>query len=811
MKGLLGAGLIALGIFVAVLAGYLLNAETVVDCETEWDYVTDIGGAFAGDTSDMDVDYSPTSNITGWSVYDGYNEGFISGVDYSNTTLTNTYRATVGYPERAFYSIEIEATDVSGTVIGPSYSASVTNSADAEVQTFGGDMPDEFGQHTPEAVSVFAYSGAENAGEFGIPMSDLRHIMPGYDDLATVTLTAPTVGSYPVFAFGHFDWSASQYRHNNVLYHVSMTTFVASDVSDTAVLNVVDGTVRMGKAVYQAENVFLVWGQAQFEGTGSSTASVTIEAVAAHSAPYAYLDPAKGVTPLSGSYESTELVYVRTDYSVSPSSAITFTADPLKPEQSCQVDVYLSLEGYASTSLGSFFYAYAGGVSGNSTISFTPAGGSESTFTGGMETVFAYSVSLGDVAFTVDGEEAGTLVLDGTHVATLGYRVTSLGGPLPGCVATATADDGTGETYTFEEEGTWTADLGYGTYTETHTTIPYNTVFWNNNQDNASLTLVLVPNGDAASANLVFVAADGNKQTTVRYQDGRWTLGTHDVGGWPAIQITAGYGKLTVLPVSSFRSFLDYDTVDRPYEIDADGLGTAISTMYVRNPPEEKEDAFRMSVVGTVARIYNGGLFLQNASFSLQDAFPGAQAASVMIGSAAKAGESITFSSGSDSVTLPVDADRLQIMIGGSWRPFNGVTFRWVSVSADTAMIEDTAFAAAIYMNGQTFDAGSIWAQTRDGSMIQIMEAPTGWTLTLDGIWAPTVSYYSGENVASSKVEMADFASGEFQWDKNQFLFVFLGIVLLGAFLGSYFKVVDVWDWMAVLGTVGVVWLLLGR
>lgn len=82
MKGMFGAMLIGLAIFVAILGGYLLNAEKVTTCETEWEYVTDVSGAFQGDKSDLDVPYNPPANVTGWSAIDDPegNGGWISGV-----------------------------------------------------------------------------------------------------------------------------------------------------------------------------------------------------------------------------------------------------------------------------------------------------------------------------------------------------------------------------------------------------------------------------------------------------------------------------------------------------------------------------------------------------------------------------------------------------------------------------------------------------------------------------------------------------------------------------------------------------------
>lgn len=93
--------------------------------------------------------------------------------------------------------------------------------------------------------------------------------------------------------------------------------------------------------------------------------------------------------------------------------------------------------------------------------------------------------------------------------------------------------------------------------------------------------------------------------------------------------------------------------------------------------------------------------------------------------------------------------------------------------------------------------------------MVEVLDASTTWTMTLDGVWAPSVFLYEGQNVASSSVEIADFMHGEYRWDSNTFIIVLMAVSIVGGIIGSYFKVVDAWDWIAIIGTVGVLWLVL--
>lgn len=82
---------IPIAIMFSALGGYILNAEEVETCETTWDYVTDISGAFTGDKSDIITNYNPSDNITGWALSTGYNDHYMDGVYTGNWAQPNTY------------------------------------------------------------------------------------------------------------------------------------------------------------------------------------------------------------------------------------------------------------------------------------------------------------------------------------------------------------------------------------------------------------------------------------------------------------------------------------------------------------------------------------------------------------------------------------------------------------------------------------------------------------------------------------------------------------------------------------------------
>ena len=216
-----------------------------------------------------------------------------------------------------------------------------------------------------------------------------------------------------------------------------------------------------------------------------------------------------------------------------------------------------------------------------------------------------------------------------------------------------------------------------------------------------------------------------------------------------------------------------------------------------------------MSVVSTAVRLAEGGLYIQNGSFGLQSSFPGTQAASLMIGSAAAVGDSVTFTSGAGTVTLPVDAEALTITIGGTAYDLNGITFRWYSSSGPSASVGGTTYAPAIYDAGETHASGVIWAENRRGEYAQVLEASSDWTVTLDGVWAPSAFFYTGENSASESTEFSDITEGIFRWDRDTTLIFMMGASLLGGFVGTHWGYTKGADWAVIIGAAGVCWLIL--
>lgn len=828
MNGRLGLGLVALGIFIGVLGGFLLNAETVTTCSTEWTYVTDVGGAFVGDTSDLDEAYDPPANATGWSYLDQFNEGYISAVDYKTADRTNVWRIYTGSQGTAQGTLDVVAEDYSGTDLEPEATVSEPGG-----RTSTETMPDGFGLHNSAVVTFYVHGDDTEAGAFGTTLQHLLDCITGYDEMGTVTLTVTSSGGYPAFAKVSESTGVVVYRPSGFpSANVAAATFSAVYADPVVKVFRAEGRAEIGGSSCPISDVVLVWGKAQWAGTGTYDADASVSYVGTLAAPAAYMDATKGVSPVEGNYVTEEVVFTHHEGSDEPSLTIdvpgTVGGNNVGLGTSKAVVDIVWSDGSRQLSAVVAEY-YVGPQASGASVSIdsgTPVSVQEGP--GPLEIVV--SIASGTLSVTVNGASAGSSAISspapGLSVSAFRLRMSGVdGSTLMDYEATAMADDGSGQEHSYSSGGSsddWTGSTAYDTWTSQSTTHHFARAYWRNGYSNSSVTMVfaaadgeMVQHLDQAYRNvLAFRGAGGGTLTREISFDpsAGWSVQSVPVGMWPAIELTVSDGKAVARPVQRFGTFSDYDVLDLPTVVYS---GTAVPETVQSIEAVRAATGYeniRIAVTSTVTRIDNGGLFLQDASFSVQRSFPDADAVSIMLGSAARMGASITFASASagTSASLPVDPDRATIYVGGGWQPFNGVTFRWLSSDYGPVSIEGRVFEAAIYSGGQQYDAGAIWAQLKNGKMLKVIDAGDDWTVTLDGVWAPATFLYEGQNIASKSTELADWTHPKFQWSKDDFLIIMMGVSILGGLAGAYFRLVDLWDWTAIIGTVGCLWLFLG-
>ena len=94
-NGYLGACIVILGIIITIVSSYALSIEISDEEVTKYSYVTDLNGLFDSQQSPTYIEYSPSTNYTGYYtdqsiVFDG--KMTFGGVDYNPSELPNAYR-----------------------------------------------------------------------------------------------------------------------------------------------------------------------------------------------------------------------------------------------------------------------------------------------------------------------------------------------------------------------------------------------------------------------------------------------------------------------------------------------------------------------------------------------------------------------------------------------------------------------------------------------------------------------------------------------------------------------------------------------
>lgn len=810
MKGMYGAMLIGLAIFVAILGGYLLNAEKVTTCETEWEYVTDVSGAFQGDRSDLDVPYNPPANVTGWSAIDDPdgNGGWVSGVHFDSVTSTNAYPIYVGVKQYAQFSVTASADSHDGGRT-PAFTAS---SSSATVQ---GDMPDGFGMRNGEAVTRFVAGEDVYYGAFAVPLSAVLgtcHV----EDYGAVNVSVTSVGAIPCVAVVSEEYVIGPWTDgtHSVIQGV-IASFTATSWASSVKAYPQEGSVSIGGARYPISDALVVFGQAQYNGSGAYTDSVAVSLLAEPVVLPTYMDPSKGVEPYEGTYVYSEVQVTDHEGSRSPSLSLAFSNryGDHTAEAVIRGEVSYSSSGLTGTV---FSFEFISGTNGLCRLTATVNGSTESADgTSGALTLLMQPQGAGSYSLSCGGDPMGSVTLPDAEIESL--TVTSTAASGVGTLNIAATKD-SGDVVTHSGFGAWTADLSYRTTAGADVEVPFDRAYWYNGYDNASVSMAFVagasesktahltirgPNGAGPASYWIAHDSDGWRVRTVFDADG---IGWHDVGKWPAIMVEFRPTGAMAYPITEFKTFIDFSTIDAPTAINATVQDPA---QVIRSiVAYSTGDDMRMGVTDTVTHITEGGLYLQDGTFTLRDSFPSADAVSITIGSTAHLGDSITFTGSGGSVTLPVNRDRT-VTIGGTDYPLNGLTFRWYSPDGPSASIGGQTYAPAVYHRGQSYAAGTIWAEAKGGQMVAVLENAGDWTMTLDGVWAPAVNLYDGHNSAAEATELADWTHGIFRWDANTFLIVMMGVVVLGGVVGAYLKLCTTADWLVIGMAVGVMWLIL--
>lgn len=96
----------------------------------------------------------------------------------------------------------------------------------------------------------------------------------------------------------------------------------------------------------------------------------------------------------------------------------------------------------------------------------------------------------------------------------------------------------------------------------------------------------------------------------------------------------------------------------------------------------------------------------------------------------------------------------------------------------------------------------------KNNHIVDLGVTTNAWRIQLNGLWAVSTAYYTGENVATSVVVWDK--PGTWQWDMSLFIIVFMAINIIGLVICVRFTELSLWDWVIPICACVVAFIMLG-
>lgn len=812
-SGKLGVLIVVLALMFSIFGGFILNAEDKTVCTTNFDYVTDIAGAFTGAGSDISVDYNPATNITGYSVFspvsDEITTNTIHGINYTTTNANGFWiqENTGNTTSKALKFTNNKGPAVVGTGQG---TLTIDNGSPINI-TIG----DGWGFDTPELKTDITVDGFTVHRVVGVGLPALMAAIGTLDtNNAYISVNGP-INSYPCFIanaeFKSHDvgYGPSRYVSNEVTY---------SDASWQIKLNPLTYSAEINGTNYGFSDITFVWGDSvNFEA--NATLFIGANSVTR------YVDPVYGVQPIA-IHGSNTVITQTTSKSTSIQGAFSVTKGT---GSAVSGNASVTLEGGRNIPLFDFtiinsrsegFISVSGGAVDATVNPPNDYGFTWQWSTSDMNWVYIWANTPMSEPYSariyVNVESYGNDLIEGVNTSI--NRTGGAGTPSNTIydLTNNVGNSGAGNVYLNTVVTT--------THSETQT-YNYTDTYWANGYGNTALSMLIKAPSTTLTDNYTFTyALKGGSSIddtlTISY-DNTWSVGVNDldsmnVGKWPALMITMrlvdNVPFYFIEPVSKFVSFQDYIKLGNSYSI-TDPNWTienheAISMNYITFSDTDSTYMYH-EIVNTTVLLIGGGLFVQDGTFSPAISFPEDKIIQFKVMSAAHVGDSMTVTT-SEGTTLTINSNGLDgWIINGKNFNYYDVSIFYVDADIPTISIGDVIYDAGIYYNGSIYDKGHLYIQAgKTAPLIDLGSSTNSFTITLDGTWAASTAYYTGENVGTQTTEISE--PGTWHWSEQEFLIVFLGVILVGTIIGAWRFRFTGYDWLAVLCSASVVYLILG-
>lgn len=802
--GKIGAVIVMIALIGSALGGFILNAEDVTSCATDMKYITDIAGAFSGDKGDIEVDYNPPENLTGYTVYN----------PTSSTDTTNSIHG-INYKHTGANGYWMDTDDGNSTSDVLTFTnnkpAGSVQSGTATMHYGSTDTPDatltvgkDYALDVPEAKTQIVTDSVTHTRVAAVSLADIIQNYPALNTNKVILTANNSVNAYPGFV-ANADIEISYVSSGTDRYSQALVTY--ENINSTVSFNPRTGTTVMGGQTYATNDIMFVWGE-------SNVTTAIVNMVIGSSGDTVYLDPVGGVQPTSV-HQTASVVVETTSYADSVSIKIgapmnqaaggtaLFTLDSETIGVTYQiynlhqdtVMVYVNNTPYAP------FNDTAEEVGINLTWDSSDPDNIEVQMYEGS--AIRQTINITVALPTPQGESRSASA-----------TISGIGHPSDNVTATITNNTVDRSTQ-LTGNGTLDMSMLETTYETQTIEMDYTTTYWTNLKKTSDITQysgntklsMLFKKPTTADTDTFIVHLKSTTDiyipitVTIGY-DTAWTVNGTSYGNWPAIMIhfVVSDGKivLSVQPVNTFVNFTDYQTIDRLYPTTTyDSITDARSIQYMEFQ-NTNQDWMYHEIVDTTVLLVGGGLYIQNGVFNLKNSFPNDELSAFRLTASAHAGESMTIRPTSGvPYTMNVSSDGTAWIINDKEIRFADVWLYYVSSDIEPVTIGNTTYAGALYIDGQIYDKGHLYLKPGSGDMIDLGTSTNEWTISLNGTWAPATAYYTGSNQAETHTEFTDL--GVWQWDSSQFIIFFIGILAAGSIIARFKFDASYMDWIIVI------------
>ena len=133
----------------------------------------------------------------------------------------------------------------------------------------------------------------------------------------------------------------------------------------------------------------------------------------------------------------------------------------------------------------------------------------------------------------------------------------------------------------------------------------------------------------------------------------------------------------------------------------------------------------------------------------------------------------------------------------------------YVSEDVPAITIEEDRYAGGLYLFNTFLEKGHLYLIAgKSNHIVDLGKTTNAWSIQLNGLWALSTAYYTGENMATSVVVWDK--PGTWQWDAPTMLITFLAANIIGMVVCTRFTQMELWDWVIPICACVVAVVLLG-